>query len=54
MKLCRVFHWFGQAKFAYGGSFLKLSQFTTAPAASKTKLSLKVVKINFKKSKSLC
>jgi hypothetical protein len=38
-----VFHRFGQAKFAYGGSVLGLSQFTqlTAPAASKNNAGLK-------------
>ncbi len=42
----RVFHGFGQAKFAYGCSILSSSQFTQLPL--KTMLNLKVVKINSK------
>jgi len=45
----RAFHGFGQAKFAYDCSILDSSQiYTTAPAASKTLLNLKVVKIDSK------
>jgi len=50
----RVFHGFGQAKFAYGGSILGSSQFTLLPQLPlKTMLSLKVVKIDWKISNSL-
>jgi len=44
--LCRAFHGFGQAKFAYGGLTLGLSQFTLLPKLPlTTTLDLKVVKI---------
>ncbi len=51
----RVFHRFGQAKFAYVGSILcrLKSIYTTAPAASRNMLSLKVIKIDSKISNSL-
>jgi len=50
----RVFHGFGQAKFAYGGSILGSSQFTLLPQLPlKTMLSVKVVKIDSKISNSL-
>jgi len=40
-----VFHGFGQAKFAYGGSILGLSQFTLVPQVPlKMVLDLKMVK----------
>jgi len=42
----RAFHRFGQAKFAYAGSILGLSQFMLLPL--KTMLDLKVVKIDSK------
>ncbi len=42
-----VFHRFRQAKFAYGGSILSLSQFLLLPELPlKMKLASKVVKIN--------
>jgi len=47
--LYRAFHGFGQAKFAYGGSILALSQFTLLPwLPLRTTLNLKVVKIDSK------
>jgi len=47
--LYRAFHGFGQAKFAYGGSILGLSQFTLLPQLPlKMMLILKEVKINSK------
>jgi len=46
----RAFHGFGQAKFAYGGSILGLSQFTLLPQLTlKMMLNLKVVKFDSKK-----
>jgi len=46
---CRVFHRFGQAKFAYGGLVLGLSQFLLLPQPpQKMTLTSKVVKINSK------
>ncbi len=51
----RVFHRFGQARFAHGGSILGLSQFTLLPQLPLKKMpSLKVVKIDSKISKLLC
>jgi len=42
-----VFHGFGQAKFAYGGSILGSSQFTLLPQLPvKAMVDLKVVKID--------
>jgi hypothetical protein len=42
-----VFHGFGQAKFAYGGSILGSSQLTVLPQlTSKMMLSLKVLKLD--------
>ncbi len=50
----RAFHGFGQAKFAYVGSVLVLIQLTLLPQLPlKTKLDLKVVKINSKEIISL-
>jgi len=47
--LYRAFQGFGQAKFAYGGSILGVSQFKLLPQLPlKTVLLLKVVKINSK------
>jgi len=44
-----VFHGFGQAKFAYGGSFLGSTQFTQLPQLPlKAMLDLKKVKIDSK------
>jgi hypothetical protein len=44
-----VFHGFGQAKFAYGGSILGSSQFTLLPQLPlKMMLGLKVVKFDKK------
>jgi len=49
-----VFHGFGQAKFAYGGSILGLRQFTLLPQLPlKMMLGLKVVKIDSKIINSL-
>ena len=49
LDIYRVFHRFGQAKFAYGGQVLGLSQLLLLPQLpEKTKLALKVVKINSK------
>jgi len=51
----RVYHGFGQAKFACGGSILGSSQFTLLPQLpQKMMLGLKVVKINLKISNSIC
>jgi hypothetical protein len=45
----RAFHGFGQAKFAYGGLVLGLSQFSQLPQLLlKTTLDLKVVKTDLK------
>jgi hypothetical protein len=45
----RAFHGFGQAKYAYGGSILGLSQFTLLPQLPpKTLLDFKVEKIDLK------
>jgi len=53
-NLNKVFHGFGQAKFANGGSILSSSQFTLlSQLPLKTMLSLKVVKIDSKISHSL-
>jgi len=47
--LYRAFHGFGQAKFAYGGSILGLSQFTLlSKLPLKMSLDIKVVKIDSK------
>jgi hypothetical protein len=43
---CRMFHGFGQAKFAYG--FRLKTIFFAAPAASKMTLDLKAVKLTRK------
>jgi len=54
-RFYRAFHGFGQAKFAYGGSILGLSQFTLLPQLPlKIMLQLKVVKIDSKISNLLC
>jgi hypothetical protein len=50
-----VYHGFGQAKFACGGSILGSSQFTLLPQLpQKMMLGLKVVKIKLKISNSIC
>jgi len=50
-----VFHGFKQAKFAYGGLILGLSQFSLLPQLPlKTMLDLKMVKIDSKIIISLC
>jgi len=50
-----VFHGFGQANFAYGGSILGLSQFTLLPQLPlRMTLNLKVVKIDLKISNLVC
>jgi len=52
--LYRVFHGFGQAKFANGGSILGLSQFTLQPQLPlKTMLSLKAFCQNWLENKQL-
>ncbi len=49
-----MFHGFRQAKFAYGGSILGLSQFPLLPLLPlKTMLSLKAVKVDSKISNSI-
>jgi hypothetical protein len=45
---------FGQAKFPNGGSILGLSQFSILHQPLKMMLGLKVVKIDYKISNSLC
>ncbi len=53
--LYRVFHGFGQAKFANGGLILGSSQFTLLlQLPLKTMLSLKVVKLDLKTGNSIC
>jgi len=55
ISIYRVFHGFGQAKFAYGGLILGSSQFTLLPKLPlRMMLSLKVVKFYSKISNLLC